>query len=107
MSKYIKISYKSFINESMNDEDKYWLNNCSWAIEIYNTDRFNAGSNRSYSKPDTDTMNINNIQNLIKFIKTHPEKSISIGMRTNATSTPLRKVDFLILAELFPHLVKI
>lgn len=79
--------------------DEYYINNCSICNQIM---MVKPGDNPDGFYTYEELMG-KNIEYLIKWIKRNPEKAITIGMKTNATSKKISKEHFDILVSEFPE----
>lgn len=90
--KYIKSFNETLINN-------YYINNCSICNKILTITPFDKRDN-IYSNEELMDKKINF---LINWIKNNPEKYITIGNKTNATSKKISKNVFDILISEFPE----
>ena len=77
----------------------YYINNCSTCNQIMTIKTFDRRDN-IYTEEE---LRKKNLKYLIEWIKDNPEKKITIGNKTNATSKKIDKETFEILIKEFPE----
>jgi len=93
------VPVKQKVDKMPHFSDEYYVNNCAICNQIMTV---KAGEKEHYSYLTYDELMQKKFEHLIKHIKESPNKAITFGNRTNATSVKISKEQYDILVSEFP-----